>query len=224
MTEATLFSLLLFNQDENTSMYHEEYALGSFNYFKRTSIQEVLRFLSTRVVQNLEVEVPQELIHKVDEGLSFKFFVKQKGGHIFVTGSLLKYPSNTLSLLIEEVAAFIAAQAEQRQRAVSGGGYLTAEQRVERERRADKEANQALSKYLKEQLSEFQDFKQKDIMLQIKNELGKVEAILTKTIENALGRGAKLDELINSTDSLSFHTKSLYRQSQKQNKKCCSIM
>lgn len=77
---------------------------------------------------------------------------------------------------------------------------------------------------LKELISEYQDFKKKDILAQIQDELAQTETILTKTVESVLGRGEKIDELINSADNLSFQTKSLYRLSRKQNKRCCGVM
>ncbi|KAI5190592.1 synaptobrevin-like protein YKT6 [Nematocida sp. AWRm77] len=222
MKDATLFSLIVFSKEDSLALYHEEYRLSSFNYFKRTSIQEMLRFLSTRVVQNLQVDVPQELIHRVDEGDSYKFFVKEKHNLVFVTASLLEYPSNTLSLLIEDVTKFISEQSKRQEG--SGEVCATFEKKAEASKKLERERKLSLSKYVKVQLEEYQDYESKDIMLQIKNELGKVEEVLTKTIENALGRGEKIDELINSADSLSFQTKSLYRLSKKQNQKCCGIM
>lgn len=203
MKKGTLFSLIIFNKDEETSIYHEEYYLSSFSYFKRSPVQEMLRFLSKRVSHNLDTNVPQDLVHKVEEGDSYKFFIKEKNGMIFVAASLLEYPSGTLSLLIEEVAKHL---------------------KEKRPHIKKDEDRQELSLFVRKQLKDYQDFEQKDIMLQIKNELGVVEEILTKTVESALGRGEKIDELISSADSLSFQTKSLYRLSKKQNKKCCGIM
>ncbi|KAI5186762.1 synaptobrevin-like protein YKT6 [Nematocida homosporus] len=193
--KATLFSIIIFSKDEKTSIYQEEYNLGSFSYFKRTAVQEMLRFLSKRVAESLDTAVPQELVHRMEEGESYKFFVKEKSDLIYVTASLLEYPSNTLSLLIEDISKQIKSS-----------------------------SRSELAGHLKVQMKEYQDYEQKDIMLQIKNELGKVEEILTKTVESALGRGEKIDELISSADSLSFQTKSLYKLSRKQNKRCCGIM
>ncbi|OAG31259.1 synaptobrevin -like YKT6 [Nematocida displodere] len=216
-TKATLFSIILFNTDESTSIYHEEYSLGSFSYFKRTPIQEMLRFLSKRVAHSLDTNVPQELIHKVEESDSYKFFVKEKASLIFVVSTFLEYPSNTLSLLVEDIGTFIL---ESRDRVK----HTQERSRPEEIDRAHKEEKTAVAALIKAQIKEYQDYEQKDIMLQIKNELGKVEEILTKTVESALGRGEKIDELISSADSLSFQTKSLYKLSKKQNKKCCGIM
>ncbi|KAI5180206.1 synaptobrevin-like protein YKT6 [Nematocida sp. AWRm80] len=220
MTErTTLFSIIMFNKDEEHSIYAEEYSLRSFSYFKRTPVQEMLRFLSKRVVQNVETDKPQELIHKVSEGDSYKFFIKERSNYIFVLSSLLEYPSNTLSLLIEDINKYLKEEIQDIFKVSHTQKQLNTKDK-------DKQAQDKLkvSEFIKKQLKEYQNYEQKDIMLQIKNELGMVEEILSKTVESALGRGEKIDELISSADSLSFQTKSLYKLSKKQNKKCCGII
>lgn len=214
-SKGTLFSAVLFSKTGNIE--YEEYHLGGFGYFQRSPLQEMLRFLSGRVVQNIDATVPQELVHKMDNGDSFKFFVKEKENRIYVLCAIIEYPSNTLSLLVEDISKCIseASEASEQNQEIRN---------IAQDERIRKKEKEKISDYIKIQLKEYQDYEKKDIMLQIKNELGRVEEILTKSVESALGRGEKIDELISSADSLSFQTKSLYKLSKKQNRRCCGIM
>lgn len=180
-----LFSAILFNK-RSRAIAREEYSLSSFSFFTRNSVQEMIRFISKRLVDNIETSVYQEFHHQFDDGPSYKFSLKETGEHIIVVSTVTEYPPNTIKLFISDVAHEKAP--------------------------------------IKELMRDYQDYKNKDIFAQIQVELAQTESILTKTVESALGRGEKIDDLINSADSLSFQTKSLYRLSKKQNKRCCGIM
>ncbi|KAI5171570.1 synaptobrevin-like protein YKT6 [Nematocida sp. LUAm3] len=207
----TLFCVILFKKDEGRSIYIEEYKLNGFSYFKRSPAQEMLRFLSKRIAQNIDTKEPQDLVQKMDEGDSYKFFIKEKGEYIYVLSTLMEYPSNTLGILVEDISNKIRETSCE-------------ENFREKLEKQDRERKEKVSEYIRAQINEYQDYKQKDIMLQINNELGRVQEILSRTLESALGRGEKIDELITSADTLSFQTKSLYKLSKKQNRKCCGIM
>lgn len=218
--KASLFSVMLFRKEKDgAKVYVEEFSLQSFSFFKRTPIQEMLQFISNRIVQNIETEKPQEFIHKVEEGDSYKFFVKEKGKYIYILACLLEYPAPTLCLLIDDIANYMQE---------SMANHSEEKQGIFKEEKAggvnEKEAKQKIKAFIKQQIKEYQNYEEKDVMLQIKNELEDVHNLLSKTVESAIGRGQKLHDLINSAEQLSFQTKSLYRLSKKQNQKCCGIM
>jgi len=223
---ASLFSVVIYRKNERSAAYHEEYSLQSFSYFKRTVVKETLGFLSKMLVQNIDLEeLPKELVHHMEEDeKGYKMFVKERGGMIYIVGTVLEYPSNTLSLFVEDIAKFIGEMGEKARIKEMEEEYMGAEDKKKFAEKRYEEDKGRLAKYLREQMGEYQDYAQKDIVTQIQDELGMVEEILKETIENALNRGGKIDELINSADSLSFQTKTLYRLSKKQNKRCCGIV
>ncbi|KAI5167135.1 synaptobrevin -like YKT6 [Nematocida sp. ERTm5] len=212
---ACLFSIILFSKEnQKVDLFLEEYSLGSFSFFKRTPVQEMIRFISNRIVQNIETTRSQEFVHKVEEGDSYKFFVRERKNYIFVIASLLEYPIPTLCLLIDDIAKFI-----QDEKMLYPGEGVTEEKKAK-----CKDDKNKLRNYTKQLIKEYQNYEEKDVMLQIQNELDDVHDLLSKTVESAIGRGQKLHDLINSAEQLSFQTKSLYRLSKKQNQKCCGIM
>jgi Synaptobrevin len=75
----------------------------------------------------------------------------------------------------------------------------------------------------KQLLKEYQDYVKKNIFVQIQMELTQTKSILTKTVESAIGRGEKLDDLISTAKELEGRAKSLYSLSRKQNKRCCRL-
>ncbi|KAH9386834.1 synaptobrevin-like protein YKT6 [Nematocida major] len=216
--KASLFSVILFRKHESgVRVFLEEYSLGSFNFFKRTPIQEMIAFISNRIVQNTETEKTQEFVHKEGEGDSYKFFVKEKRGYVYVISCLIEYPNATLCLLIDDIEKHMqetGAGAAEEQEILPGG--KPAEKK--------KENTSGLKSFVKQQMKEYQNYEEKDVMMQIQSELDDVHDLLSKTVESAIGRGQKLHDLINSAEQLSFQTKSLYRLSKKQNQKCCGLM
>ncbi|KAI5137669.1 synaptobrevin-like protein YKT6 [Nematocida ausubeli] len=217
--KACLFSIILFSKEgEKVSLFLEEYSLGSFSFFKRTPFQEMIRFISNRIVQNIETDRSQEFVHKMEEGDSYKFFVRERRKYIFVISSLLEYPIPTLCLLIDDIAKHIQ-DANMAYPAGDSEALFPEEKKVK-----IKEEKAKLKSFVKQQIKEYQNYEEKDVMLQIQNELDDVHNLLSKTVESAIGRGQKLHDLINSAEQLSFQTKSLYRLSKKQNQKCCGIM
>ncbi|KAI5192267.1 synaptobrevin-like protein YKT6 [Nematocida minor] len=218
--KASLFSIIIFSREkEDVQMYLEEYSLQSFSFFKRTPVQEMIRFISNRIVQNIETERSQEFIHKVEEGDSYKFFVREKRGYVYVITSLLEYPIPTLCLLIDDIVKYIQ---DNKLKCPELSHEIFNEGKEEKER--GKEEKQKLKAFVKQQIKDYQNYEEKDVMLQIQNELDDVHDLLSKTVESAIGRGQKLHDLINSAEQLSFQTKSLYKLSKKQNQKCCGIM
>ncbi|KAM0674255.1 palmitoyltransferase [Gurleya vavrai] len=67
---------------------------------------------------------------------------------------------------------------------------------------------------------DYNDPQAKDLLTCVNQELDETKIVLSRTLEDVLGRGEKLDSLINSAENLSTQTKALFEMSKKQNR-CC---
>merc|ERR1712146_568469 len=72
-------------------------------------------------------------------------------------------------------------------------------------------------------LTQFQDPNQADQLTKIMHELEQTKLVLHETIEAALERGQKIDDLITKSNDLSDSSKMFYKTARKQNQ-CCSYM
>merc|ERR1719460_1648364 len=72
-------------------------------------------------------------------------------------------------------------------------------------------------------LVQFQDPSQADQLTKIMHELEQTKLVLHETIEAALERGQKIDDLIVKSNDLSGSSKMFYKTAKKQNQ-CCTFM
>lgn len=72
-------------------------------------------------------------------------------------------------------------------------------------------------------IQEYQDPSKADKISAIQKELDETTAVLSKTIENVLERGEKLDDLVAKSSDLSTQSKVFYKQAKKTNS-CCIVM
>lgn len=72
-------------------------------------------------------------------------------------------------------------------------------------------------------LTQFQDPAQADQLAKIENELEQTKVVLHETIEAALERGQKIEDLVNKSQDLSGSSKMFFKTAKKQNQ-CCSYM
>ena len=72
-------------------------------------------------------------------------------------------------------------------------------------------------------LAEYQDPSKADKISAIQKELNETTAVLSKTIDNVLERGEKLDDLVSKSQDLSSQSKVFYKQAKKTNS-CCVVM
>jgi|TARA_B100000524_G_scaffold345956_1_gene245367 synaptobrevin family protein YKT6 len=72
-------------------------------------------------------------------------------------------------------------------------------------------------------LTRFQDPGQADQLTKIMSELQQTKLVLHETIEAALERGQKIDDLISKSNDLSGSSKMFFKTAKKQNQ-CCTFM
>ncbi|KAF2654473.1 snare protein-like protein ykt6 [Lophiostoma macrostomum CBS 122681] len=76
---------------------------------------------------------------------------------------------------------------------------------------------------LKTYITQYQDPASADTITKIQNELEETKAVLYKSIDAALERGEKMDNLVNKSEQVSATSKLFYTQAKKQNS-CCVVM
>ncbi|KAM0676686.1 palmitoyltransferase [Binucleata daphniae] len=76
-------------------------------------------------------------------------------------------------------------------------------------------------KNYKELQEEYEDVESKDLLTCVNKQLDETKIVLTRTLEDVVGRGEKLDDLVSKSDNLSTQTKALFNMSKKQNRCGC---
>ena len=69
----------------------------------------------------------------------------------------------------------------------------------------------------------FQDPKEADKLMKIEKELDEIQVMLTKTLNDLLERGEKLDELAKTSEDISDTSYNFYKNAKKANSRCCSL-
>lgn len=70
-------------------------------------------------------------------------------------------------------------------------------------------------------IKEYSDYKKVDYMCAVNDELDETKQVLTRTLEDVLGRGEKLDNLVRNAEDLSAQTKTLFEMSKSKNRCFC---
>jgi len=178
--------------------------LSSFSYFQRSSVNEMFTFFARTFANNSNLAVGARTSVK-QQGFQCHMYISPAG----VTAVCYaddEYPARVafgyLSKLCEDFSQ-------------ATGGQLP----------ASTEDNcvslfQAAHTKL---VVQFQDPSQADQLTRIMNELEQTKLVLHETIEAALERGQKIDDLIVKSNDLSGSSKMFYKTAKKQNQ-CCTFM
>jgi len=178
------------------SLLEVEFELGSFSFFKRPTVKELVTFFMRQVVQRTD---PGQK-NLVDEG--------DYVCHAFVTGDSLacavitdkSYPTRIGFSLAALVLQEFKAHNDSWQR-IRGDAQITT-----------REIQSLLIKYQKPD--------EADNMSKIQKDLEDIKGILHKSMEDLLTRGEKLENIIERSDDLSASSKEFLWQAKKQNA-CC---
>ena len=76
---------------------------------------------------------------------------------------------------------------------------------------------------LDEMIKRFQDPKEADKLMMIEKELDEIQGMLTKTLNDLLERGEKLEDLAKVSEDINETSYNFYQKSKKANNKCCSL-
>eukprot|EP00934_Nitzschia_sp_Nitz4_P009001 Nitzschia sp. Nitz4//scaffold52_size167869//15149//15885//NITZ4_002256-RA/size167869-snap-gene-0.219-mRNA-1//-1//CDS//3329553975//8991//frame0 len=173
--------------------------LNSFGYFQRSTVKEMLNFLSKTFLKRTEPGQRQSITH---EGYVVHCYVRSDGLAGAVTTDL-EYPARVAFVLLGQLLEdFTATVGDVWQ-------SCTVPESI------------AFPK-LEEYLQKYQDPSAADKITKIQKDLDETTQILHKTIDSVLERGVKLDNLVERSNDLSAQSKMFYKQAKKTNS-CCVI-
>ena len=200
MVKITALSLWKWNGDnqEPTCLGKTE-DVDEFGYFQRSSVREMLTFISRIIVkrtqpgQRQSVEQDQYLVH-----------VSNRGGLVAIAVMDKEYPTRAAFSVLGKMSDDYVNRFGDSWKTVSGD---------------DPRGNEALAAAI----VTYQDPHEADKILRIQRELDETKIVLHKTIDSVLARGEKLDNLVDKSTDLSLASQMFYKQAKKQNQ-CCTMM
>jgi len=179
--------------------------LSSFSYFQRSSVAEMFTFFARTFANNKNLAVGARTSVKQQGYLCHMYL--SPFGVTAVCFADEEYPARVafgyLSKLCEDFSQ------------ASGGVMSTSTE--------DNCMGGLFQGQHTQLLVQFQDPSQADQLTRIMHELEQTKLVLHETIEAALERGQKIDDLIVKSNDLSGSSKMFYKTAKKQNQ-CCSFM
>eukprot|EP00052_Salpingoeca_macrocollata_P030577 m.320106 g.320106 ORF g.320106 m.320106 type:complete len:196 (+) comp23770_c0_seq1:206-793(+) len=192
-----VFHAALFARPQNCRLLASAKDLSSFGYFQRGSVGEFMEFFSKTLADRTAEGARQSVQEQ-------EYVVHVHARHDGITCTVItdkEYPGRVaFSFLSKVVAEF---QKKYPQEAWGEKGELPFP-----------ELEQLLIKY--------QTPEDADPMMKIQKDLDDTKVVLHNTLESALKRGEKLEDLVVKSDELSASSKMFYKTAKKQNS-CCVI-
>jgi len=202
-----LYSLQLYRVQDSAPKATELISIldvSSFSFFQRSTMGDFLKFGGKTIAERAKPTSARQSV--------------QLEGNVAMAHSLLQgdicglvisdsvYPQRVAFQLISEVIRKFKEQMK--------GKYESSS------------ANAASIKpqfpFADEQFKKFQDPGEADKLTKIQNDLLDVQETVTKTLDQILERGEKLDSLVDKSDALGASSKMFYRTAKKNNQ-CCQM-
>jgi synaptobrevin family protein YKT6 len=172
--------------------------LTSFGYFQRSSVGEFMDFFSKTIADRTTTGARQS----VQENDYMLHAHSRADGMVAIAITDIEYPRRVAHSLLTKVADEFNAK-------YPPTAWKGASSQLE-----FPELNDLLTKYQRPE--------EADPMMKIQKDLDETTIILHQTLESALKRGEKLDDLVNKADSLSASSKMFYKTAKKTNS-CCVL-
>lgn len=173
--------------------------LSSYGYFQRKGVKEMLNFFNKTMIKRTESGQRQSITHECHV---VHCYVRSDS----LAGSVVtdvEYPSRVAFVLLTQILEeFIGTV---------GSLWKTISE-------PDGVSFPAIGEYLRR----YQNPGEADKVTKIQQDLDETTQILHKTIDSVLGRGTKLDSLVEKSEDLSRQSKMFYKQAKKTNS-CCVI-
>ncbi|GMH35349.1 hypothetical protein BSKO_03217 [Bryopsis sp. KO-2023] len=196
----TSIGILRWNGDQEPILLGMAQDLSSFGYFQRTSVKEMITFVSRTIVRRTQLGQRQTVQH---EDYYCHVHVRESGlAGIAVADK--DYPARAAFSVVATVLDEYLEKNGESFRNVTADSTL-----------GDDIAEPALVKY--------QDPINADKIMKIQKDLDETKIVLHQTIESVLERGEKLDNLVGKSNDLSIASQMFYKQAKKTNA-CCRYM
>ncbi|KAL6778569.1 YKT6 [Auxenochlorella protothecoides x Auxenochlorella symbiontica] len=200
MVKLTATMLLKFmGADRDPVLLGSATDLSSFGFFQRSTVREMLIFVSRTVARKTAIGARQSVQHE-----EYLAHVYNRDGLVAVVFSDATYPARAGFCVANQVIDDFTAQ--------DGDSW--------RGNTSDVETGNAL---LEAALQKYQDPTAADKLAKIQKDLDETKIILHKTIESVLDRGEKLDQLVEKSNDLGMASQLFYKQARKANS-CCRLM
>ncbi|TYZ57073.1 hypothetical protein PybrP1_003555, partial [[Pythium] brassicae (nom. inval.)] len=196
-----IVSIQLLRQAENGGepvILSATYEVSSFGYFQRSGIREMINFFSKTFIKRTGLGVRQSVQH---EEYMCHVFVRRDGIAGIVVADQ-EYPPRVAFALLNKLLDEFEKDQHGAWKSHNGPPLEWAP--------------------LSTAIAEYQDPTKADKISAIQRELDDTTAVLSKTIENVLERGEKLDDLVSKSQDLSTQSKVFYKQAKKTNS-CCVV-
>ncbi|KAG7671012.1 hypothetical protein Ndes2526B_g01221 [Nannochloris sp. 'desiccata'] len=201
MVKLSCVVILKYNgPDKDPYILGLEADLSSFGYFQRSTVKEMMTFVSRTVARKTQVGQRQTV--QQEEYFCHAF---NKDGLVGIAFVDQDYPARAGFCVVNKVLEDFQLQQGEAWRGVTVD---------------NPELAQTL---LTDALLKFQDPAQADKLAKIQRDLDETKIILHKTIESVLDRGEKLDQLVDKSADLSMASQLFYKQARKANS-CCRFM
>ncbi|TDH72026.1 hypothetical protein CCR75_004463 [Bremia lactucae] len=187
------------DQNQDPTILSASFEVSSFGYFQRSGVREMINFFSRTFIKRTKAGQRQSVQH---EEYNCHVYVRQdKLAGIVVCDQ--EYPPRVAFALLNKLL-------DEYDKSTSGGWKTQSGSPKE-------------FPPLTAALAEYQDPSKADKISAIQKELNETTAVLSKTIDNVLERGEKLDDLVSKSQDLSSQSKVFYKQAKKTNS-CCVVM
>ncbi|DAZ95219.1 TPA: hypothetical protein N0F65_003454 [Lagenidium giganteum] len=175
------------------------YEVSSFGYFQRSGVREMINFFSRTFIKRTEPGLRQSIKH---EEYTCHVHVRRDGLAGIVVADE-EYPPRVAFALLNKLLEDYEKETKGSWKTQGGQPQEWAP--------------------MTKALQEYQDPSKADKIAAIQKELDETTAVLSKTIDNVLERGERLDDLVSKSQDLSSQSKVFYKQAKKTNS-CCVVM
>ncbi|GLD99783.1 hypothetical protein PINS_up008511 [Pythium insidiosum] len=197
-----IVAIQLLRQDENGAdpvIVTASYEVSSFGYFQRSGVREMINFFSKTFIKRTPAGQRQSVQH--EEYNCHVYVRRDRLSGIVVADQ--EYPPRVAFALLNKLMDEFDKETRGAWKTHAGTPQDWAP--------------------LNTALQEYQDPSKADKISAIQKELDETTAVLSKTIDNVLERGEKLDDLVAKSQDLSTQSKVFYKQAKKTNS-CCIVM
>ena len=195
---------ILYKREPKPIFLKSAYALGFVNVMKRYFAKDPLNFAARTCISKIKREETVKVqIQEVDNALLYAHINHEGICTVIICDE--EYPESAAKkVLLQMQKSFLELYSPE----------------VFTQYETDQEM-----KYveLDNMIKKYQDPKEADKLIKIESELNEIQGMLTKTMEDLMDRGEKLDDLMKQSDDISNMAYNFYDKSKKANKKCCSI-
>ncbi|MES1921828.1 hypothetical protein MHBO_003365 [Bonamia ostreae] len=182
--------------------------LSSFGWLQRRSVREHLLFISRLLIENIGFEERQKIAMKDFPFLAHVFVQNNGLSGILVTNN--QYPERVAFEVINKALLFFEEET------------FKNDNKDKTDFKTFSTDQQLKTELLQELMDRFQKPEEADKLLLLGTELEKIENIMNNNIDNLLGLGRNLDDLIKDSEDLSMMSK-MFAQNAKKNNQCCRL-